>query len=172
MRTVQSLELKPIYMAAKKSVGYAKYRLSPLKKITDLAKQIRKQHPNMKYTDAVKKAGVQYRAGKNAKPSPRKAAPKKKAAVKKVHHKKTAHKKTPAAKQGQLFGIGGTSMYSVRDNFERDIKNTLIYIDQMKKNKALSPTERKKWIGKYKKHLQSLREQLRKQNAMINQSLR
>lgn len=76
-----------------KKVGYAAYRLSPLKKITDQAKQIRKKNPGIAWADAIKKAGAIYRgeakapAAKKAavkKPAVKKAAPKKKAAVKKI----------------------------------------------------------------------------------------
>jgi hypothetical protein len=108
-------------MAKAKKIGYAAYRLSPLKKITDLAKQIRKKNPNMKYLDAVKKAGAEYRKGKTAKPSPvkRKAAAKKKAPVRKAAVKKTAKKRTaPAVKQGALFGrngISGKAMDQIKD---------------------------------------------------------
>jgi hypothetical protein len=101
-------------MPSKKTVGYAKYRLSPLKKITDLAKQIRKKNPSMKYTDAVKKAGAQYRAGVTAKPAAKKktavkGSAAKKAVVRKVKAKKTARKKTTPVSQGKLFGLSNSN---------------------------------------------------------------
>lgn len=107
-------------MAKSKKVGYAAYRLSPLKKITDQAKRIRKAHPNMKWTDAVAKAGKQYKSGKvSAVPKPaahKKSAHKKAAAPKKVARKKVAHKKTPAVKQGALFGrVGNYSMEAINN---------------------------------------------------------
>ena len=40
----------------KKKVGYASYRLSPLKKITTRAKLLKKKHPNAKWTALVSKA--------------------------------------------------------------------------------------------------------------------
>lgn len=56
-----------------------------LKRITTRANQIRKAHPSMKWTAAIKKASSELKGGKKSAPKKRvakKAAPKKRAAVK------------------------------------------------------------------------------------------
>lgn len=150
-------------MAKAKKVGYAAYRLSPLKKITDLAKQIRKKNPSMKYTDAVKKAGAQYRAGKTAAPAARKAAPKKKPAVKKYKSKQMA--KASPSKQGALFGasnnaIGSTYSYnvSVRNGAESKIKDLSFAIAANKKKLATKISQKEKM-------------QIRIQNGLMRDSI-
>ena len=79
-------------MPVKKKLGYAKYRLSPLKAITAAAKKLYATGRYAKWTDAVKAAS------KNIKPAAKKtvakkAAPKKKAAVKKAVPKKAVQQK-------------------------------------------------------------------------------
>jgi hypothetical protein len=101
-------------MAKAKKVGYAAYRLSPLKKITNAAQAMRKKNPSMPWKDAVAKASKQYNNGtlKNTavkKPAPKKKAAVKKAAVRKVKAAKTAKRKTPAVKQGALFGLSNSN---------------------------------------------------------------
>lgn len=93
---------------ASKKVGYAKYRLSPLKKITDEAKRIRKSNPNMKWTDAIKRAGAIYRGGTVAKKAvSKKRTVRKKAAVKgktQTVKKTVARKKTTTIKRNVVSG--------------------------------------------------------------------
>jgi len=55
-------------MAVKK-IGYAKFRLNPLKKITALAKKIRAKKPAMKWTDAIKQASKSVKIGAVKKPT-------------------------------------------------------------------------------------------------------
>lgn len=65
-----------------KKLGYASYRIAPLKKITTEAKRIRKQHPTKSWKSAVKEAGKKYRLGKiGAKPHKKKAAKKRTSVV-------------------------------------------------------------------------------------------
>lgn len=69
---------------AKKKIGYASYRLNPLKKITDKAKKLYKTGRYKKWTDAVKAASKQTKIA---------GVPKKKAGLKKATAKKKVYKK-------------------------------------------------------------------------------
>lgn len=68
-----------------KKLGYAPYRIAPLKKITSEAKRIREQNPRKSWKSAIKEAGKKYRLGA-IKPERKMGA--------RPHKKKTAKKRT------------------------------------------------------------------------------
>ncbi len=167
-------------MATKKKVGYAAYRLSPLKQITSAAQAMRKKQPSMPWKTAVAKASAQYNNG-TIKKTASKSAPKKKAAVRKVvvrkvKAKKTAKKKTSAAvKQGALFGRVGNRSMEALDNISRlqrqlidAEKNYLRVYGEWKKAKLR--TEKIYWrsaVDCDKKYIQSLKKQIQEMKKHI-----
>ena len=131
-----------------------------LNKITAEAKRIRKQHPNMKWTDCVKKAGVKYRAGSIG------SKPAKETVTKKTVIKKTVNKK-------RISGVATEHrIYTVRDSYEQMVKNDLKTIDNIKSDKNLTPAQRKVDLKKWRKCLAHDKKMLRQQNSHINAMLR
>lgn len=96
-------------MAIKKKVGYANYRLSPLKQITDQAKKLTAKNPKLKWVDAIKKAGAIYRGG-SKKVAGKKVAGKKVAAKKVAAKKRLAVKKTVTKKY-----LSGSNEVNIKD---------------------------------------------------------
>ena len=148
-------------------IGYAKYRLSPLKKITDEAKRIRKAKPSMQWKDAVKQAAKKYNLGAKAAPIKKKVARKvsgpSKPASKhkdvKSHNVKidiVSGRKADAVNKS----ISQLRMYSQLCGLEEYIKRG---IERNKDAYKLAKTT------EAKKRIKSNTEQLRKQLAVVRQ---
>lgn len=153
-------------------MGYAKYRLSPLKKITDEARRIRAQHPKMKWKDAVKKAGAKYR-GEAKTPKAKKRVAAKKVIHKKVavKRKKSARKKTSTVKQGALFGRVGMAgnVIVLRNNLEKEIAWCETVLSHNFKNPKTAEEKRKKKATQ--SMLKIYKKQLRELNAQVYRTL-
>lgn len=140
-----------------------------LKKITARAKQIRRAHPNMKWTAAIKKAGVDYRAGRigavkkkssrqtgtsNRKADiDRKAKPpgKRKSRSGRIY---TERRKNRSDKPGSLTGVNTSTLKS---ELKRQLKDKLANA-LLRKETA---TTRKAW-NNARKQVMDIKSQLRK----------
>lgn len=154
-----------------------------------------------KFSAAVKKAKGLYKTGKYKNfGAAVKAAYKKPGIVSKKKKKVGAYKviekgekkSTPAKKtyravrtktgtfkgmqkvSGTVHTIGGVSMYTIRDQMERDLKDSvkqLALLKQLKKEKKLFGAGLT-MLRNYPKYIATVKKQLREQNKLINQSLR
>jgi hypothetical protein len=109
-----------------------------LSKITTRAKQIRKAHPAMAWSAAIKKAGVEYRGGKISGTSK-----KKKRAV-----GSTKRKKSPGRKIGAVPSAGsGESMAGLEGQLKRKMNEQLGWL-LVQQRTAPTKTARKKLAPK------------------------
>lgn len=136
-----------------KAVGYAKYRTNHLKQITNRAKQIRKGHPSMKWTDAIKKASAE----RSKHPAPRSE---KKAA------KRVSGIRVTKTKKVTVSGL--PTLTQTRNYYESEIRRTSAAIEKYKKDKT--PVG-KKALKIYRDHLRNLKKSLREQNSIIQRSI-
>lgn len=155
-------------MATAKKVGYAAYRLSPLKAITAAAKKLYKTGKYAKWTDAVKAASKGIKPTKTAtkKSAVKKAVPKKKAAVKK------------AVTQQKLFGVKtdvfGRGPAGVKRAMLKDLANAIVTLENYKshpidKNHPLfkTKTAKAKTISNKRKEIIARKKALAEQNKIL-----
>jgi len=94
-----------------------------LQKITLEAKRIRKAHPNMKWTAAVKAAGAKYRGGKISGIKKKKTAPAKKR--KRISGVPRPAPKAVSFKRKVVSGVGSISTAGHVSAIKNDLKNKL-----------------------------------------------
>ena len=114
----------------KKNIGYADYRLSPLKIITAKAKAIRKAHPKMLWSQAIKKASALY-----------KSSPKKVGSIKKAKAKKTVIKKISKSKPVVSKKVEHLSLASLKSEAAKRLKSKL---GELVVKKYMAVTKREK----------------------------
>lgn len=88
-----------------------------LKKITTRAKQLRKKHPNSKWTSLIKKAGAEYRNGKLGSATRKKVAKKKRSPNRQTGTSSTVYDKRRSARApGKRRSASGRSYTERRKN--------------------------------------------------------
>lgn len=152
---------------ATKKIGYAKYRLSPLAKITTEAKKLRKANPNMKWSDAVKKASSAYNNGKHKLAGIKKTV--KKAAVKKIAVKKKTVKKVAVKKtSGNNDSIQRyISLSNYINHYQKNLLDFQLGCKKYPGETLAQKREDKKKIEQYKKIIAAGKKQLAIQKTLI-----
>lgn len=159
-----------------------------LQKITARAKQIRKAHPKMIWTDAIKKASKEL-AGKKVGAVKKKAAPKK-AAMKKPHTKwgkVASHKRRVAGSEKHtdtkshnvnirvVSGSKSVSINQKRNEIEKDLMHYKQGIEKVKRDlQFMSAPEKKRAreaIKSFNEIVKNLKTQLKIHNTLIAKSV-
>jgi hypothetical protein len=149
-----------------------------LKKITARAKQIRRKHPSMKWTNAIKQASKEL---KGAAPAAKKSARKKKATRKVDHHQTGSRKSLRRDKQRSAGAPGkrvtqwGSTYYERRKN-RSDIPGTLAGIGaatlKSELKSRLEDQLGKAYVAKDKAKLKRDKKKKQKQITAIRADLR
>lgn len=116
-----------------------------LQKITTRAKQIRKAHPSMKWSSAVKKAGAEYRGGKISGTRKKKSAG------------SAPRKKSPGRRIGAVpSGAGGETVAALEAQIKKKLNEQLGWL-LVQQRTAPTKTARKKLSPKIREITNKLR---------------